>query len=65
MTLEECESQVRAVCDNHGLTVTRQEFMLGSSGISNDPELTNCQRFHPHIHDTTGFFMALLVKTGG
>ncbi len=63
MTREECESQVEAVCDKYRLTVEKQEFMLGSPGMSSDPLLADSQRFHPHIHDAPGFFMALLTKT--
>ncbi len=64
MTLQECEKQIEAVCGKYRLTVERQEFVLGSPGMSSDPELADCQRFHPHIHDSPGFFIALLRKNG-
>ncbi len=64
MTFQECEKQVEAICDKYRLMVEKQEFILGSPGISDDHQLAECQRFHPHIHDSPGFFIALLTKNG-
>ncbi len=63
MTLEECERQIIPICEKYGLSVEKQEFVLGSAGMSDFAEAAGCQRFHPHIHDTPGFFLALLKKT--
>lgn len=65
MTLEECERQVESVCEKYGLLVDRQEFRLGSNGMPSYTQQTDCQRFHSHIHDSPGFFIALLRKRRG
>ncbi len=63
MTFQECEKQVASLCEKYHLCVEGQEFMLGSLGFGQISQGSECQRFHPHIHDTPGFFIALLHKT--
>ncbi len=63
MTLEECEIQVESVCESYGLNVEKQELRLGSSGFGWFHQGGDCQRFHPHLHDAPGFFIALLRKS--
>lgn len=63
---EENEAVVdRAVCD---LGVTVEPLAHGSEGIASFGEVTfdksvrNARRFYPHLHDTTGFFVARMRK---
>jgi 16S rRNA (cytosine967-C5)-methyltransferase len=63
MTFEECEMQIASVCEKYKLIVERQKFNLGSPGFGRFRQGVDCQRFHPHLHDTPGFFIGLLRKT--
>jgi 16S rRNA C967 or C1407 C5-methylase (RsmB/RsmF family) len=63
-TREECEENTRFASEECELELVKQPIILGSPGIERFYSKANlAQRFHPHIHDTTGFYIALFVKT--
>lgn len=61
MTLEENELNVKYAVERLGLKLVEQPLFIGSPGIMFN-KLNGIQRFYPHIHDTPGYFIALLIK---
>jgi len=62
ITIEENENVVEKVVeDDRCLKVVDTEIKRGSRGVST-PHSYAYTRFHPHIHDTTGYFIAKLTK---
>jgi len=63
LTKEENEEVIRFASENCDLQVQEQKYFYGSPGFSDIfAEATLTQRFHPHIHDTPGYFIAHLQK---
>lgn len=62
VTIEECEEVVERAVKELGLKVVEPEFRLGSIGITSAPWGAYLMRFHPHIHRTPGYFIALLKR---
>jgi len=58
LTLQENENQVMKILEEFDIEVVKPEPFLGAES----PILRNAQRLYPHVHDTTGFFIAKLVK---
>ncbi|MHA1754613.1 MAG: methyltransferase domain-containing protein [Candidatus Odinarchaeia archaeon] len=60
----ENENIIKYAVENLNLKVIKQQCYPGSLGevLNSDMYLQNCQRFYPHLHDTPGFFIALLKK---
>jgi predicted RNA-binding protein (TIGR00451 family) len=64
MTREECEENTKYVIDECGLELIKQPIILGSPGIERFCSGASlAQRFAPHIHDTSGYYIALFRKT--
>ena len=62
ITMEENEEVVESVIsDDKCLRVVDTEIRRGSRGVSTQYS-HSYTRFHPHIHDTTGYFIAKLMK---
>ncbi len=60
VTLEECEELVNNIIEiTKCVELERIELKRASRGIG----LEEAIRFHPHVHDTPGFFIAKLRKT--
>lgn len=60
LTLQENELIVLRAIKELGLKLVKQEYFAGSRGFIFKAEMV--QRFLPHIHDTPGFFIAILEK---
>ena len=60
LSLEENEANIEWAVRELGLRLKRQSVFLGSKGFL--PVGEYVQRFEPDIHDTPGFFIALLEK---
>jgi len=60
LTLEEGEANIRWAIAELGLRPLKQRVTLGSRGFADLGEFA--QRFEPDLHDTPGFFIALLEK---
>jgi 16S rRNA C967 or C1407 C5-methylase (RsmB/RsmF family) len=58
----ENESVINYACKDLDLKIEDQKYLIFSRGekIDNLSELEKCQRFYPDIHDSPGFFIALL-----
>ena len=64
MTKEECEENTKFVIDECGLELVKQPIFLGSPGLERlCPAANLAQRFAPHIHNTSGYYVALFRKT--
>jgi len=61
LTLEENELNIVRAIKELGLRVRVQRVFLGSQGFTELGQLL--QRFEPDLHDTPGFFVALLEKS--
>ena len=61
LTIEENELNIAWAVNKLGLRVKTQLVVLGSYGFTDLGPYT--QRFEPDIHDSPGFFIALLEKT--
>lgn len=59
LTIEENEEVVRYAVEECGLELDEQPLFIGSRGLAGFDE---CQRFHPHVHDTPGFFIVRFRK---
>jgi len=62
LPLSENERLIENVIEDYGLELVDQHLFLGSQGIKGFSCSGRVQRFHPDIHDTCGFFIALLRK---
>jgi len=62
LTLSENEQLIDNVAGEYGLELVDQYLFLGSRGVEGFGCSQRVQRFHPDIHDTCGFFIALLRK---
>ncbi len=58
LTLQENEEQILKILNEFDLEIERPEPFLGSES----PVLKHAQRLYPHVHDTTGLFIAKIVK---
>jgi len=64
LTIEENEEIARYAVEKCGLELERQEpYVFGSEEFSSPSATFPTQRFHPHIHDTPGFFIARFRRT--
>ena len=63
LTLSENEQLIDNIMKEYGLELLNQSLFLGSHGIEGFGCSGSVQRFHLDIHDTCGFFVALLRKT--
>lgn len=63
ISIEECESNVNYAVEELGLQPIKGLSPIGDSGLPSYSRYANkLVRFHPHVHDTPGFFYAVLVK---
>ncbi len=62
ITLEENEINIKYAIENLGFKLEEQWIVVGSSGLVID-NADMLQRFYPHLHDTPGYFIALLSKS--
>ncbi|MCS7105361.1 MAG: methyltransferase domain-containing protein [Thermofilaceae archaeon] len=60
LTLEENEHNVLYAVEHYGFRPKRQTVFIGTTGFAG--LTSHVQRFEPDIHDTPGFFIALLEK---
>jgi len=63
ISIEECESNINYAVEELGLRPIKGPSLLGVAGLSSYSRYADkLVRFHPHVHDTPGFFYAVLVK---
>lgn len=64
LSAEENESNIKYAIEHFGFSVLNQVYFYGSSGELQEefPEARHLQRFYPDLHDTPGFFIALMKK---
>ncbi len=66
LTPEENELNVQWVLENYDVRLKEVEWgepaLTEISGIELDKEIKKCRRFYPHKHETSGFFIAKIVK---
>jgi 16S rRNA (cytosine967-C5)-methyltransferase len=62
VTLEENEENIRKAVKELGLEVVEPYIKLGAGGLVSEWWGEYLLRFHPHIHGTPGYFIALLRK---
>ncbi len=66
LTLEENELIVQWVLDRFDVRLEEIEWgepaLTEIPGIKLDDEISKCRRFYPHRHETSGFFVAKIVK---
>lgn len=62
VTLEENEENIRRAIKELGLEVVEPYIKVGTRGLVDDLWGEYLLRFHPHIHGTPGYFIALLKK---
>ena len=61
VTLEENEEVIEEAIERHGFELVEAKYgSLGSKGLGDKGDFF--MRFHPHIHDVTGYFIAKLIK---
>ncbi|MEM1900690.1 MAG: RsmB/NOP family class I SAM-dependent RNA methyltransferase [Candidatus Nezhaarchaeales archaeon] len=64
ISIEECERNVNYAIEELGMQLLEIPRLMGDKGINAClKHADRVVRFHPHIHDTPGFFYAVLVKT--
>jgi len=62
-SVEECEDNINYAVEALGLQPIERPRPIGDAGLSSYSKYADkLVRFHPHIHDTPGFFYAVLVK---
>jgi len=64
LTIEENERVVSFAVEACGLRVKEHVYIYGQPGLGAVPGAIHLQRFYPHIHDTPGFFIAVLERLG-
>ncbi|RLF06552.1 MAG: hypothetical protein DRJ60_04250 [Thermoprotei archaeon] len=63
MCIEECESNINYAVEQLNMQLLETPRLMGDKGLRKYSEHADKMvRFHPHIHDTPGFFYAILVK---
>jgi len=63
ISIEECEDNVNHAAEELGLQPVRGSSPIGDVGLLRYSRYADkLVRFHPHVHDTPGFFYAVLVK---
>jgi len=63
ISVEECEDNINYAVEGLGLQPIERPRPVGGAGLSSrSKHADKLVRFHPHIHDTPGFFYAVLVK---
>jgi 16S rRNA (cytosine967-C5)-methyltransferase len=63
VSVEECEDNVNYAVEELGMRPVRDPNLIGDVGLSSRSRYADkLVRFHPHVHDTPGFFYAVLVK---
>jgi len=63
MCIEECEYNVNYAVEKLNMQVLEAPRFMGDKGLRGYSEHADkVVRFHPHIHDTPGFFYAILIK---
>ncbi len=62
VTLEENEENIRRAIKELGLEVVEPYIKVGTRGLVDELWGEYLLRFHPHIHGTPGYFIALLKK---
>ncbi|MCX8204302.1 MAG: RsmB/NOP family class I SAM-dependent RNA methyltransferase [Candidatus Nezhaarchaeota archaeon] len=62
LTIEENESVVNDAEKELGLLVCQHEWLYGSPSLLHGEQRLYARRFYPHLHDTPGFFYAILEK---
>jgi len=63
ISIEECEDNVNYAAEELGLQPVKGSSPIGDVGLpSRSRYADKLVRFHPHVHDTPGFFYAVLVK---
>jgi len=63
ISVEECESNVDYAVETLGLEPVERPRLIGDVGLSSYSKYADkVVRFHPHVHDTPGFFYAVLIK---
>ena len=70
LTPEENEFVIQFALENFNVKVEEIEWgdkaftKIPNTDIELDKEIAKCRRFYPHKHETSGFFVAKLVKVG-
>ncbi|MCS7140030.1 MAG: RsmB/NOP family class I SAM-dependent RNA methyltransferase [Candidatus Nezhaarchaeota archaeon] len=63
MCVEECEENIDFAIEKLNMRAVRLLRLMGSPGLKkHSKNADEMVRFHPHIHDTPGFFYAVLMK---
>ncbi|MHC1636759.1 MAG: PUA domain-containing protein [Candidatus Nezhaarchaeales archaeon] len=63
MCIEECENNINYAVEQLNMQPIETPRLIGDRGLRKCSEHADKMvRFHPHIHDTPGFFYAILVK---
>ncbi|MEM2214500.1 MAG: RsmB/NOP family class I SAM-dependent RNA methyltransferase [Candidatus Nezhaarchaeales archaeon] len=63
VSIEECENNINYAIEKLGMQLLEVPRQIGDMGIVTYSKYADkVVRFHPHIHDTPGFFYAVLVK---
>ena len=63
ISVEECENNINYAVEVLGLQPIERSRPLGGAGLPSYSKYANkLVRFHPHVHDTPGFFYAVLIK---
>lgn len=63
MSADECEHNINYAIEGLGMQPIEVPRSIGDKGVDRFSRYANkVVRFHPHIHDTPGFFYAVLVK---
>lgn len=63
ISIEECENNANYAVEELGLQPIRSLGPIGDAGLpSHSRYASKLVRFHPHVHDTPGFFYTVLVK---
>ncbi|MEM4699378.1 MAG: RsmB/NOP family class I SAM-dependent RNA methyltransferase, partial [Candidatus Nezhaarchaeales archaeon] len=62
LTIEENERIIDYAERELGLAVSKHEWLYGSPSLLHGEQGLYARRFYPHLHDTPGFFYAILEK---
>ncbi|MFX0068200.1 MAG: PUA domain-containing protein [Promethearchaeota archaeon] len=64
LSVEENELNIKHAVEHFGFSVLDQTYFYGSPGELREefPQAKHLQRFYPDLHDTPGFFVALMKK---
>lgn len=63
MSVDECERNIDYAVEEIGMQLLEVPRLIGDKGVDSYSKYADkVVRFHPHIHDTPGFFYTVLIK---